>query len=946
LCDAQAQQFIELNFRILTPEGDIRWIERICTSVYNKSGQWLGCRASNRDVTRRKRLEEELQQVSTRLSLAVRAGGVGIWDYDVSHNNLIWDDQMFRLYGITADQFSGAYEAWTDGVHPEDRARGDEEIKMAIRGEKEFDTEFRVLWPDGTTHYIRAMASVQRNAAGQGVRIIGTNWDITEHRLAEAMLARNRLRLENIIDATHVGTWEWNVQTGETVFNETWAQIIGYTLDELAPVSIKTWEKFAHPDDLKQSVLLLEKHFAGELPYYDYECRMKHKNGHWVWVHDRGRVVTRTADGKPLLMFGNHTELIKSNAYLENLVNCANAPIIVWDSQFHIMRFNHAFELLTGRSEEEVLEQSLDILFPPALAPKTVALIHQTATGERWEAVEIEILHRDRTIRTVLWNSATLFAPDGKTPIATIAQGQDITASKFADKLLRASQARFEALAVQSRTVIWETNADGLYTYISPVIEQILGYREIEIIGKKHFYDLHPEFGREEFKTAAFAVFRSKESFLNLENIVQAKDGHCIWFSTNGIPVLDADGKLLGYRGSDTDITERVKSQQELIHAKERAEESDQLKTAFLTNVSHEIRTPMNGILGFAELLQEENLSVEEQQEYINIIQISGKRMLNTISDIISIAKIESGQMSISLKKTNINEQLDYIYAFFKHEAAEKKLELILKTGLTKNAAVIETDQEKLYGILTNLVKNAIKFTETGTIEFGYECKGEFLEFYVKDHGIGIPANRQKAIFERFVQADISDKRAYQGSGLGLSISKAYVEMLGGRIWVESEDGKGSIFYFTIPNIAAIEEKRVIENAVQADMPAEEKDDQIRPLKILIAEDDEQSEALITIAVKKLAREILKVKTGVDAVAVCRNNPDIDLVLMDVKMPKMDGHEATIEIRQFNKDVVIIAQTAYALEGDREQAIAAGCNDYFTKPYNQATLAAILKKYF
>jgi PAS domain S-box-containing protein len=668
----------------------------VCTGVYNKDGQFLGRRASNRDVTERKRLEEELQQISTRLSMAVSAGGIGIWDYDVSHNTLIWDDQMFRLYGITPAQFSGTYEAWMAAVHPEDLERCENEKGMALRGEKEFDTEFRVLWPDGSTHYIRAMASVQRNAAGQGMRMVGANWDITGSRLTEAMLEKSRLRLENIIEATHIGTWEWNVQTGEAVFNEAWAEIIGYTLDELAPVSIKTWEKFAHPDDMKQSMLLLERHFAGELPYYDYECRMKHKNGHWVWVHNRGRVVTRTADGNPLLMFGNHTELIKGNAYLENLINYASAPIIVWDSEFHITRFNHAFELLTGRSEAEVLGQLLDILFPPALLQETTAIISRTATGERWEAVEIEIMHRDGTQRTVLWNSATLFAPDDKTPIATIAQGQDITASKLmkqaliesearykliaenafdlnalvdsngryvycnhsyldilgyspddmigrncfdivhpedkekaiqifqkclaektekaylvirllchdgtikwvdhrarivvdecngsmhvllnamditekklADEALQQSKERLDQLAEQSRTIAWEIDAHGLFTYFSHVAENILGYTPEEVIGKLHFYDLHPESGREEFKMAAFAIFEQKNQFLNLINVLQTKDGRQLWVSTNGMPMINADGTLRGYRGSDIDITERRQTDISLLESNE-----------------------------------------------------------------------------------------------------------------------------------------------------------------------------------------------------------------------------------------------------------------------------------------------------------------------------------------------------------------------------------------
>jgi CheY-like chemotaxis protein len=273
-------------------------------------------------------------------------------------------------------------------------------------------------------------------------------------------------------------------------------------------------------------------------------------------------------------------------------------------------------------------------------------------------------------------------------------------------------------------------------------------------------------------------------------------------------------------------------------------------------------------------------------------------------------------------------------------------MQLSFKNTLPAKAAVIKTDREKVYAILTNLIKNAIKFTPAGSIEFGYEQKGEFLEFFVKDTGIGIPQDKQDAVFDRFVQLHIGDRRAYQGAGLGLAISNAYVKMLGGRIWVESEEGKGSVFYFTIPYNAAAEGKPVIEDIVQADIPADKKERQSKSLKILIAEDDEKSEIVIAIIVKKFTRELLKVKTGVEAVAACRNNPDIDLILMDIEMQEMDGYEATRQIRQFNKDVIIIAQTAYALYGDRAKAIAAGCNDYIAKPYNKTSLTALLKKYF
>ena len=215
--------------------------------------------------------------------------------------------------------------------------------------------------------------------------------------------------------------------------------------------------------------------------------------------------------------------------------------------------------------------------------------------------------------------------------------------------------------------------------------------------------------------------------------------------------------------------------------------------------MSHEIRTPMNGILGFASLLKEPELSGEEQKEYIQIIEKSGARMLNIINNIVSISKIESGIMDIQLSETNINNQLQFVYDSLKLDAEQKKLTLSFTHALSENEAILTTDSDKLYGILSNLVKNAIKYTDKGTIEFGYSIEGEKVKFYVKDTGIGIPEERAEAIFERFIQADIADKMARQGAGLGLAISKAYVEMLGGKIWVDSKESKGSTFFFTLP---------------------------------------------------------------------------------------------------------------------------------------------------
>jgi hypothetical protein len=394
------------------------------------------------------------------------------------------------------------------------------------------------------------------------------------------------------------------------------------------------------------------------------------------------------------------------------------------------------------------------------------------------------------------------------------------------------------------------------------------------------------------------------------------------------------------------DITEQKVKEKELIRAKEQAEESNRLKSAFLANMSHEIRTPMNGILGFAELLNEPHLTVEEQQDFIQTIGISGARMLNTINNIVDVSKLESGMMKVDINETNLNEKIEFTYKFFKPEVENKGLKLLFKNGLPAKESNIKTDNEKVYGILTNLIKNAIKFTYEGSIEFGYVLKSDRmpaeLEFFVKDTGVGFPENQKELIFERFRQGSDSLTRKYEGSGLGLSICKSYVEMLGGRIWVESQEGRGTTFYFTIPYDPVSEQTSAIENVVFT----ENKEVQLKKLKILIVEDDEMSYSLLTRVVQKISKEVMHAITGVEAVEACRNNPDFDLVLMDIRMPQMNGLEATQQIRQFNTDLIIIAQTAYGFSSDCEKALEAGCNDYITKPINKDKLLRLVQKYF
>lgn len=389
-------------------------------------------------------------------------------------------------------------------------------------------------------------------------------------------------------------------------------------------------------------------------------------------------------------------------------------------------------------------------------------------------------------------------------------------------------------------------------------------------------------------------------------------------------------------------VEERTK---ELVYAKVKAEESDRLKTAFLANMSHEIRTPMNGILGFLNLLNRPNLTGKQQKEYIHIIEKSGNRMLETINNIINISKIEAGYESIGINEVNVQELIENLFSFFIPEAEQKGLLLNFINNLTDDENLIQTDNEKLYSILTNLLKNAIKFTQNGFVEFGCNKKTIhseiFLEFFISDSGIGIPENRKQAVFERFVQADIDDINVYEGSGLGLSISRAYIELLGGEIWFDSTEGSGTKFFFTIPYIPVnTNHKPTTEKTKELDIV------HLKHLKVLITEDDKTSELLLVHFLKPICKKLHIARNGLEAIEICQKNSDIDLVLMDIKMQGMNGFEAVRKIRSFNKETIIIAQTALTVNQIKSEYIQAGCDDFVTKPIKEKELFQKINQYF
>jgi PAS domain S-box-containing protein len=536
-------------------------------------------------------------------------------------------------------------------------------------------------------------------------------------------------------------------------------------------------------------------------------------------------------------------------------------------------------------------------------------------------------------IRDVEVYSSRITSPYGKDYLHSIVH--DITEKNRVERQLTLLSRSVE----QSPVSIIITDTKGVIEYVNPGFTRISGYTFEEAVGKNpkilksgHMPD---EFYRNMWKTILSGRDWSGE-FLN-----KNKAGDLYWIQAVISPILDSQGKVTNFVSIREDITERKKMIKDLVAAKERAEESDRLKLAFLANMSHEIRTPMNGILGFAEILRTPGLSSSEHEKFLEIIEESGKRMLDTVNDLIDISRIETRQVKLYITEVNLREQLENLIEFFRPQADRKGLQLTLNYGLPAECPSIRTDRTKLDSVLTNLIKNAIKFTDSGKIEAGCTIENGMIRYYVADTGSGISPDRHELVFQRFVQAEKDDTRAIQGSGLGLAIARSYVEMLGGKIWLESSEGLGATFYFTLPcsdNGKALSEMQKKKHAGRKGIP------EFTGKKILIAEDDPFSREMIVFQLEKTGATLHTAGDGRTTVEKFKND-SYDLVLLDIRLPEMDGYEVLKQIRELNPQALVIAQSAYAMAEDIRRYNQAGFTAYLTKPIAREALYNILGRY-
>ena len=807
--------------------------------------------------------------------------------------------------------------------------------------------------------------------------IEGVLEDITYRKTAEEKLKESEQRANEILNSSGFQMWAFN---GE-IYSYINAEYHNFTgQDANMPLTIERWISVVHPDDIESSGKIWAENFDAKTEHDNY-FRLRRHDGEYRNFHCHAKPIFND-DGSFKYFQGYNLDITERILAEETLhkseTNYQNLYDIVPDGVYKstetgvFMDVNPAMVRMFGYDSKEEL-MAIDIktqLYFDVEDRESVTL--------KKNMIEMGVYRLKKKDGSEIWVEDHGWLTLDKKTNNIFHEGimRDVTDRKRIEEsqkiILEISQIADEHTTLHSflasvhkkiKTIIRAKNLYiALYDKVTDTYTFPYHQDEIDVVEPNETYNLsngYTDYVRKTGKTKLITV-NSKSKILD-PNIIGYGETPSAWLGVPlkiehhdeviGVITIQYYSSIIGYTEFEiatfeiiahniSKFIQRVKYLEDLKLAKEKAEESDRLKSAFLSNMSHEIRTPMNGILGFSDLLKDPELSGNEQQEYIEVIEKSGARMLNTINDIMDISKVESGQMEVSLSEVFINDQLDYLFTFFKPEADKKGIVFTSNIGLTRSESIIKTDSEKLYSILTNLIKNAIKYTEVGKIEFGYTKNHSNLKFFVRDTGMGIPDNRQDAVFDRFVQADIEDKNALEGSGLGLAISKAYVEMLDGKIWLESKEDIGSTFYFTIPyeRVTLTEEKDETKIITEFNSYLKER-------KVLIVEDDEASYEFLKILLENEGVNTILALNGEESIKRCKEDSNIDLVLMDINMMVMNGLTATKEIKKFRPDLPIIAQTAYAIAGDREKTIKAGCDDYITKPIKKEILMEVIGKW-
>jgi hypothetical protein len=814
-----------------------------------------------------------------------------------------------------------------------------EDEQTIIRTGKSISIEEKETHINRPDTWVSTVKLPLKDKDGNIIGTFGISRDITNRKTTEEALQKSQHLFQTLAQVSPSGIFRTDADGNTTYVNPKWSELSGLSSEEAFG---EGWLNAVHPEDRGS----LAESWVNNLKSKNEssaEYRFLRPDGSIVWVI--GKAVPEMIGNEVTGYIGTITDITErkrtekalqeSEEKYRLLIDTANESIIV--GQDGLIKFvnNITLELLEVSSEQELIDKP----FPEFIHPDDRRMVvenyrRRIANEEAQQRYAFRVVTRKGIVRWVEIN-AVLIEWQGRP--ATLNFLSDITERKLAESVRQESEEKYRRIFENVQDVYYETSIDGTILEISPSIEILSKgqYQMDDLIGKSMF-DFYSE---PKERQVLLEVLREKGTVTDFEITLKNRDGSYIPCSISSKICLDAQGRPEKIIGSLHDITDRKNATEKLKLAKEKAEASDKLKTTFLNNISHEVRTPLNGILGFAEIMSQPDLSEDDKKESLSMLFESSDRLLNTITNYMDISLITSGTMSIYKKDILPALVLREILSKNKILCSLKNLELALNIPEQAEKISICSDSEILRKIISHLLNNAIKFTEKGSIEYGYSIHKKELEFFVKDTGIGIGKESLKNVFEHFVKEDRGPLKMTEGSGLGLSISEGMVRLLGGKIWVESERGKGSSFFFTLPV-----EKEFEKHIISPTAGKQKKN--IKTSSILVAEDDETNFFYLkTLLAQNTKSDVIHALNGKDAIEKFQQNPDIGLILMDIKMPVMDGLEATRHIKVINPNIPVIAITAYAMAGDESRIAEAGCDYYLTKPINKKLLLDKMAEY-
>ena len=747
---------------------------------------------------------------------------------------------------------------------------------------------------------------------------------------------------QQILQTSMDGFWMVDSSANILEVNSAAAEMLGYAVEELKQMKVTDIDINEKPEDT-----LAHLQNVRDVRYELFEAQHRHKNGNIVDVEvsvsyysnygDRYIVVTRDITDRKR----SETALQESEQKFRNIFNHANDTILIHNMQGQFLEVNDVACHKLGFSRDELLQKKpseIDTSEYAGLVDQRIQTINEKGY------LLFESAHRRKDGSTFpVEISSRKIRYKGEMCVLSVAR--DITERKRAENELIKSKNKFHALVEQSSEMLFLHDLKGSIKEVNFAAVNNTGYTKNDL-GKMSIFDLDPDAVKREDMKKYWKKLSASDAPLTFDTRHKRKDGSIYPAEVTISKIVLEDAHYILALAQD--ISERKHYEQQLIQAKEEAEKNNRLKSAFLANMSHEIRTPMNGIMGFSQMLQEKAYPRGKQKRFLEVIHSRTRQLLRIINDLLDISKIEANQMRLEYQEFYLNDVMRELYDIYTNELINKEkhgIQLKIHNCLEDPNSSIRLDINRFRQIMDNLLSNAIKYTDKGSIEMGYDLSADSsLLFYVKDTGMGIAADKQDIIFERFRQVNESSSRITEGTGLGLTISKSLTELMGGEMWVESGENRGSVFYFTLPYWSpSTGKKESVSNQKEKWHAPKGKG---KGKTVLVIEDDPTSIEYIKEILQSEGFTLILCDTGNSGLDQFNNNPEIALVLLDIKLPDMNGLQLARYIRNsdVNQDVPVIAQTAYAMTEDAQKCLEAGCNDYLSKPIEMNELKEKVSK--